>query len=244
MYTRTELGPILYIIASYSYITRANTMAYRGKPALSDKRIMVERLKEALKKRFPGEDVNLIAEILFTASKTGRITYDEPEIHDEEKDDLFILLEKERLLIPSRTSRSLAWEDRMMVLRPGEVFEVPNAILHLIRCAKETGEWKPYHAIKAYLEEIGEKSPVVILSMFKKIRGEAKGLIVTPKELLKAAERLKLTSEIGRIIAELKGGGIISPCLRDPSHLLYEINPSLIEKHATARDRECSQSSH
>ena len=194
---------------------------------------MFERLKKALEKRFTGEDVNPIAEILFAASESGRITYDEPEIRDEVKDDLFILLEKERLLIPARTSRSLAWEDRMMVLRPGEIFEVPNAILHLIRYAKETGEWKPYHAIKAYLEDIGEKSPEIILSIFKEIKGDAKGLMVTPEHLLRAADELNLTAEIGRIIAELKGGGIISPCLRDPSHLLYEINPSLIEKHAT-----------
>jgi len=192
--------------------------------------MMVGHLEEALKRRFPGEDVKPIAEILSIASESGRITYEEPEIHDEVKDDLFILLERERLLIPSHTSRSLAWEDRMMILKPGEIFEVPNAIIHLIRYAKETGEWSPYHAIKAYLEEIGEKSPEAILSMFNEIKGEAKGLMVTPENLLRASDKLNLTAEIGRIIAELKGGGIISPCLRDPSHLLYEINPSLIER--------------
>jgi hypothetical protein len=69
--------------------------------------------------------------------------------------------------------------------------------------------------------------------IFKEIKGDAKGLMVTPEHLLRAADELNLAAEIGRIIAELKGGGIISPCLRDPSHLLYEINPSLIEKDAT-----------
>ena len=197
---------------------------------MSDTRMMIERLEDALRRRFPGEDVKPIAKILSIASEAGRITYEEPEIHDEVKDDLFILLERERLLIPARTSRSLAWEDRMMILKPGEVFEVPNTILHLIRYMKETGEWSPHHAIKAYLEEIGEQSPEVILSMFNEIKGETKGLMVTPEDLLRASDELNLTAEIGRIIAELKGGGIISPCLRDPSHLLYEINPSLIER--------------
>jgi hypothetical protein len=76
-----------------------------------DTRMMVGHLEEALKRRFSGEDVKPIAEILSIASEAGKITYEEPEIHDEVKDDLFILLERERLLIPAHTSRSLAWED-------------------------------------------------------------------------------------------------------------------------------------
>jgi len=50
---------------------------------------------------------------------------------------------------------------------------------------------------------------------------------VTPDLIEEASEKTGLKSNIGRVIAELKGGGIISPCLRDPLRLQYEINPSL-----------------
>lgn len=190
---------------------------------------MMENLEEALKKRFPEDDVKPIAEILSIASEKGSITYDEMGIQEDRKDDL-LLLDKERLLIPARTSRSLAWEDRMMIFRSGEVFEAPHVIGHLIRYVEETGEWDPDHAVRMYLEEIGEKSPEKILSLFNKVKENSVYNRITPEVMLKASDKLNLTTDLGRIIAELKGGGIISPCLRDPSRLLYEINPSLVKR--------------
>ena len=191
---------------------------------------MMENLEEALKKRFPEDDVKPIAEILSIASEKGSITYDEMGIQEDRKDDL-LLLDKERLLIPARTSRSLAWEDRMMIFRSGEVFEAPHVIGHLIRYVEETGEWDPDHAVRMYLEEIGEKSPEKILSLFNKVKENSVYNRITPEVMLKASDKLNLTTDLGRIIAELKGGGIISPCLREPSRLLYEINPSLVKRY-------------
>lgn len=190
---------------------------------------MIENLEGALKKRFPREDVKPIAEILSVAAKKGRIIYDELEMQEDVKEDLLLLLDGEKLLIPVRTSRALAWEDRIMMFRSGEVFEMPNVIRHLIRYAEETGEWNPDHAVRGYLGEIGETEPGKILSLFNKVKENVIDYRITPEVILKAYEGLNLTAKIGRIIAELKGGDIMSPCLRDPSLLRYEINPSLTE---------------
>ncbi len=191
---------------------------------------MMENLEEAVKKRFPGEDARAITKILSIAVEKSRVVYDELDMREDMKDDLLLLLEKERLLIPVRTSRALAWEDRMILFRRGEVFEMPNVIGHLIRYVKKTGEWDPDHAVRRYLEEIGEKAPEEILTLFNNVKKDSKDYKITPEAILRASEELNLTAEMGRIIAELKGGGIISPCLRNPSRLLYEINPSLVIK--------------
>jgi len=191
---------------------------------------MIGNLEEAFKERFPGEDVEPIAEILSIAAEKGSVVYDELDMREDVKDDLLLLLEKERLLIPVRTSRALAWEDRVILFRRGEVFEMPNVIGHLMRYVEKTGEWDPDHAVRRYLEEIGEKAPEEILSLFNRVKGDARDYRITPEAILRASEELNLTAEMGRIIAELKGGGIISPCLRDPSRLLYEINQSLVIK--------------
>jgi hypothetical protein len=191
---------------------------------------MMGNLEEALKKRFPGEHARPIAEILSIATEKGSVVYDELDMREDVKDDLLLLLEKERLLIPVRTSRALAWEDRMMIFRRGEVFEMPNVIGHLMRYVEKTREWDPDHAMRRYLEEIGEKAPEEILSLFNKVKKDARDYRITPEAILRASEELNLTAEMGRIIAELKGGGIISPCLRDPSRLLYEVNPSLVRR--------------
>lgn len=203
---------------------------------------MMKNLEKAVKKRFPGEDARHIAEILSIATEKGSIVYDELDMQGDVKDDLLLLLEKERLLIPARTSRALAWEDRMMIFRSGEVFEMPNVIGHLMRYVEETGEWGPDHAVSRYLEEIGEKTPEEILSLFNKVKVDVRDYKITPEAILRASEEFNLTAEIGRIIAELKGGGIISPCLRDPSRLLYEVNPSLVRREIPDESLNASRS--
>lgn len=189
---------------------------------------MKKNLEEALKRIFTGENMKSLAEILSLAAEKGKIRYEEIEMREAMKVDLLLLLEKERILIPVQTSKTIAWEDRVLIFKPGEMYEMPRVIRHLIKNAEETGEWDPAYAVKRYLEEIGEEKPEIIIALFEKVKENVKMNKITPEILLKACEELDLKSKIGRIIAELKGGGIISPCLRKLSRLQYEINPSLI----------------
>jgi len=145
------------------------------------------------------------------------------------KEDLLLLLEAEKILIPFQTSKTMAWEDRVITFKHGEAYEMPHVIKYLIRKAEETGEWSPSYAVNKYLEEIGEPESLKITALFDKIKDKVKQKKISPDILLKTSEELNLKSKIGTIIAELKGGGIISPCLRDPSHLKYEINPALMK---------------
>jgi len=105
--------------------------------------------------------------------------------------------------------------------------QVPHVIRNLVRNAEKKGRWSPEYAIRKYLEDIGGPEADKILEFFKLIRKNAGGGKVTPDLIEEASEKTGLKSNIGRVIAELKGGGIISPYLRDPLHLQYEINPSL-----------------
>jgi len=184
-------------------------------------------LEEVLKERFPRENVKVIARVLAFAADKGSIRYEEIELEDDIKVDLLFLLVKERLLLPVRTSRTLAWEDRLLIFKSGEKYEMPHVIRNLVRNTEKNGKWSPDYAIKKYLEDIEESESDKILEFFKLIRKNAGGGKVTPDLIDEASEKTGLKSNIGRVIAELKGGGIISPCLRDPLHFQYEINPSL-----------------
>jgi hypothetical protein len=192
-------------------------------------------LSISLRDIFLGENTAILADILSLAADRGRIYYDEIEMREDLKEDLLLKLEKERILIPFETSKTMAWEDRLLTFKSGELYEMPHVIRHLIRIAMETGEWNPSCAVKMCLEEIGEAEPEKITALFEKIIEKIETNILTPKILLKKAEELDLEPKIGLIIAELKNGGIISPCLRRPSSLRYEINPSLMKgKHLHA----------
>ncbi len=199
----------------------------------------LNRLREALKRQFPGEQTTILATTLASASKKGKISYEEIDCNEETKQSLLLLAYKERLLLPIKTSEasmSLAWQDRILVAKPGEIYEMPNVIRHLINHAKETGEWNPEIAVKKYLEEIAEPEAEKMLTVFKEMRREIINstqhpttVRITPNLIKQAAEKHTLKVNMNKLIVEFKGGGVISPCISNPSKegITYEINPSL-----------------
>ena len=195
------------------------------------------KLEKALKRSFPGQSVESLAEILSFAAEKEGIDYEEIEMQEDMKVDTLLVLQKERLLLPLQTSKTLAWEDGMLTFKPGERYEMPHVIRHLIRNAEKTGEWNPDCAIRKYLEEIEETEAEKIIAFFKRVKEDAKWNKVTPKLLEDASENLNLKSEVGKVIAELKGGGVISPCLRNPLRFQYEINPSLTKQNKIHNSR-------
>jgi hypothetical protein len=200
----------------------------------------LNRLGRILKRKFSGEEVGSLALLLSLASEKGRVSYEEIEGEREKKENLLLLVYNVRLLLPVRTSqvsKTLAWEDRLLITKPGEMYEMPNVIRYLIRHAEETGEWRPDYAVKRYLENIEEPETEKILKLFQKVKervADSKVLSktnkVTPELLKESSEKLGLELDMDKTIAELKGGGIISPCLRNFSRygIQYEINPSLL----------------
>ncbi|MGQ9723581.1 MAG: hypothetical protein ACUVXA_19950 [Candidatus Jordarchaeum sp.] len=201
----------------------------------------LNKLSSALKTRYPGVEVNSLAALLSLASKNGRIYYEEIDCDKEAKEDILLLAYNQRLLIPTRMlskySASLAWEDSILTLQAGEVYEMPNVIQNLVAHAEETGEWRPEYAIKKYLEDIREREAENILKLFCKIRSEISSSKtsfavkkITPQLLRDISQKLQLKTSIDKIIVELKAGGVISPCLRNFSRdgILYEVNPSLL----------------
>jgi len=98
------------------------------------------KLEKVLKERFPGEDVKVIARILALAADKGSIQYEEIGLEDDVKVDLLFLLVKERLLLPVRTSRTLAWEDRLLTFKSGVRYEMPHIIRNLVRNTEKKGK--------------------------------------------------------------------------------------------------------
>jgi len=113
---------------------------------------MSGELEEVLKERFPGENVKVIARVLAFAADKGSMRYEGIELEGDLKVDLLFLLVRERLLLPVRTSRTLAWEDRLLTFKSGEKYEMPHVIWNLVRNAEKKGKWSPDYAIKKYLE--------------------------------------------------------------------------------------------
>ena len=192
---------------------------------------MVSRLEKVLRKRFPDEDVFLLADLLLEASLKGMISYE--EINFEGKtEELLLLAYRQRMLIPFRTSqvsKSLAWDNRILIFQPQESYEMPLIIRYLVKNAEKTGRWSPFKALKECLTDLGEKKIKQTLKVTRKILRKAK------KENYKiVAEQIsKFAVEVGvnpsELIRKLKGLGVISPCSRKflTEGIVYEVNPSM-----------------
>ena len=186
-------------------------------------------LEEALRDVFPEEDHAALIETLLIAAEKDKIRNNELQIPELVKEDLLMLLERERVLIPFETSKTIAWEDRVLTFKPGETYEAPHVIKNILGWAAETGELVPRYAFKEYLREIGEPEPETITVFFDHVLDNVENGRISAGTLSEIAGELSLEHRMGTIIAELKGGGVISPCLRDPSTLSYEVNPFLLK---------------
>ncbi|RJX15488.1 hypothetical protein CW703_05920 [Candidatus Bathyarchaeota archaeon] len=197
---------------------------------------MKRKLEEALKRRFPDEDVKLLAKILRKAVEKDSIFYEEVDVPEEVKEDLLFFLVNERLLLPDKIWKTLAWDERIFMLKNGEKYFMPNVVKHLIKKAEETGEWDPEYAVEEYLREIREREKEKITTLFRRIKEKLRFREnrLTPEFLKETIDELGLDLNVEKVIIEFKGGGIISPHLRDSirsKQLKYEVNPSCLDKN-------------
>jgi len=177
-----------------------------------------------------------LARILGHAVKKGRISYEEIEKLIDAEDDIeeVLLLGYDwRIMLPVRTSKSMEWEDRVLVPVAGEVYELPDVVRCLVSKAARCGTWKPEKAVAETLREMGEPAWGQIPRLVRKLGEYAKGNRITAFQVKEACKALRLEERVDSLIAELKGGGILSPSL---SYLpetaqqkapAYELNPAL-----------------
>ncbi len=194
--------------------------------------INIERLAKALSRRFSEGEAFDLAKILSIAHDRRVISYQEIDLPSELKDELLMLLHRERLLISMRSSSrgGSAWKDKILSLEDQERYQMPRVVWHLIERADETGEWNIKYAEEQCLEEVGEKGIkeiIEFLNMLKMLTPDRK---VTPEIMREVSGELNMILDIHQVIDEFTRCGIISApiqaSLRSGS-AHYEINPSL-----------------
>jgi hypothetical protein len=184
-----------------------------------------------------GELTNRLAQVLALASKRGRVAYYEiGEIISGDAEDVLLLGEEWRLLLPVRTLKSTAWEDRLLVAKPEELYELPNIVRYLVEDAGKTGHWNPEYAITKLFREMGEPNWEQIPELVEELEQQAKNYRITAIQIKEICSKLALGNRVDTLIAELKGSGVMSPKLGSLAEVsragtpIYELNPSLFVK--------------
>jgi len=184
-----------------------------------------------------GELTNSLAQVLVLASERGRVSYREVEnMVNGNAEDVLLLGSEWRLLLPVRTLKSAAWEDRLLLCEPGELYEVPNIARCLVEEASKTGCWDPEHAITKLFREMGEPNWEQIPKLVEELGKQSRDYRVTAVQIKEICNELDMGDRVDMLIAELKGSGVMSPKLGSIAEVsragmpIYELNPSLFMK--------------
>ena len=181
-----------------------------------------------------GKITNKLSQVLAYAAVKGTVSYQEiKEIIKDDPEDVLLLADKWRLLLPVNTAKSSNWEDRLLLLKDGEIYEIPNIIRYLSKDSLHTGKWDPEEAITKLFKELGDPHWKKIPGLVRGIVEEAVNHKITGNHIKKICFRCGLSKRVDGLIAELKAAGIISPKLRSFPEVfkagspIYELNPSV-----------------
>jgi hypothetical protein len=162
------------------------------------------------------------------------VSFDELEtIGGDAAEDVLLAAWRWRLLVPLRTSRSGEWDDLVLVAGPGEVYQMPNVVRHLVADARRSGRWSPRTAVPRLFRAMGEPSWQRMPDLLRAMRDRASGHVIDAVRIAGACSGVGLEDRVDSLIAELKGGGTMSPRLGPLAEVaragspLYELNPCL-----------------
>jgi hypothetical protein len=178
--------------------------------------------------------ISRLAQVLAYASERGRVTYHKiEEITSGDAEDVLFLGNQWGLIFPVRTLKSAAWEDRLLLLEPGEEYEMPNIVRYLVAEAEVTGRWETGRALAELFREMGEPNWEQIPELVRELGQQAKNYRVTAVQIKEVCTRLALGNRVDALIAELKGSGVMNPKLGSLAEVsraqtpIYELNPAL-----------------
>jgi len=193
------------------------------------------RLEKALSRILGAvKNTSKLSQVLAYAVVKGTVSYQEIKgIIKDDPEDVLLLADKWRLLLPVRTTKSSGWEDRVLVLRDGEIYEIPNLIRYLVKNALDTGKWDPEKSIIELFKKFGEPDWEKITGLVRSIAEKAINYKITANQIKEICLRFGLNDRTDGLIAELKAAGIISPKLGSIPDVvgaqspIYELNPSI-----------------
>jgi hypothetical protein len=195
----------------------------------------VYRLEKALGELLEHNELaRPLAGVLVYAYRKGRVSYTEAKkVVGDDPEDVLLLGNQWRLLIPTGIAKSSAWEDRPLLCKPGESYQLPNVARYLVHGASKTGYWAPMSAIVEVFKEIEEPAWQQMPELVEQLQKKSTNYQISAMQIGQACIKVGLGDKVDVLIAELKATGVMSPKLASLAEVaragspLYELNPSL-----------------
>jgi hypothetical protein len=194
-----------------------------------------DRLEKALSVLLgSGESTGALSQLLAYSAQKSTVSYQEiKEIIKDDPEEVLLLADKWRMLLTANTAKSSSWEDRLLLLEDGEIYEIPNIVRYLVQSGLSTGRWDPEKAIRELFKQLGDPCWKTIPEMVQGITKAAVHHTITGNQIKMICLQFGLSNRVDVLIAELKAAGVISPRLSAVSEVnragspIYEVNPSV-----------------
>ena len=98
---------------------------------------------------------------------------------------------EERMLLPIKSLRSSAWEDRILSFDEQELYHMPRVVRFLVQIVEETAKWNPEPAIWKALEEAGEIQVQEIVAFLNRL------IALTPRCKLDVGRMHAVSADLG-----------------------------------------------
>jgi hypothetical protein len=178
-------------------------------------------------------NLDYICRVLLDVAEKDTINYDAIQAAaGPSTGEVLLELWEWKLLLPVRSSKCGEWDSRIMLMQPGEVFEMPNISRVLTINAIQSGKWNTIGAIHKLFHQMGEPDWEKMPALIQEIRDSCVYNVISGARIGAACGHHGLREKTGALIAVLKGAGVISPKLMamDRNRMqsaspLYEFNP-------------------
>jgi len=187
-------------------------------------------LKTALMYQFQEPQARHLAMLFELSLAVETLCYEQIALPKDQKHDCILIAFEERMLIPDKSGRSSAWEDRILSLCPGEIYFIPPVVRCYIERARETGKFDSESAVKQTLLQHVKSHVDDLVRFFVTVRHHAAAYTAEVGLMGAIMREIGLTLDLHDVIDLFVILGIISPCTRSPMATglsWYEINPCL-----------------
>jgi len=187
------------------------------------------RITQALARQFQGEAGDLTL-VLSAGLRADSFAYEEIELAPEVKDDIILMAFEERVMLPLKSRRGSAWEDRILNFSEGERYQLPRVVRCLALEASRSGRWDIGYALSEVLTEVGERQVDTMVKYLRRLMERVPAFEMEVGTLQSVGEQMGLQMDMHDTLDRLVRCGVMSPRTQLSLHTgvsRFEINPCL-----------------
>lgn len=183
---------------------------------------------DLLRNHFPEEDARLLVYFFQNHADAECFSYKDLQLPQEEAQDLLMLCFDQRLILPEKTRKGPAWEDRILTFDAAAVFQIPPVVRQITRVAGSRESLQTNFLPASIFEELPSSDISDMVQLLTTIMANSRNRVFEAGLLELYHQQINARVCLHDILDLFVISGVMSPC---PARSLntglswYEISP-------------------